>query len=197
MNPNRFAVVALAGALAAAGCASAATTGAASAATAASAAGTSAAGTSAAGTRGMTHIAVYSINSDGPRFRVIVTGPVIGDYGPAVTVFPDGRIDPDHTSQIRLELTRGSFRISIAALGKKLVSAFGGSAYYRSTCSGHVSVTAAASVVPGSGTGSYRGISGSFDLTATVDEIDKEPCGAPSGFITQIIDIAGSGIVSR
>jgi hypothetical protein len=194
MNPNRFAAVALAGALAAAGCASAATTGAASAATAPAATASAA---STAGAHGTAHIAVYSINSDGPVFRVVVTGPVVGDYGPAVTVFPDGRVDPEHTSQIRLELTRGSFRISIAALGKKLVSAFGGSAYYRSTCSGHVSVTAAASVVPGSGTGSYRGISGSFDLTATVDEIDKEPCGAPSGFITQIIDIAGSGIVSR
>jgi hypothetical protein len=114
-----------------------------------------------------------------------------------VSVLPDGRVDPEHTSQLRLELTRGSFRISIAALDSKLVSAFGDSAYYASTCSGHVAVTAAAPVVAGSGTGSYRGISGSFDLTATVDEFDKAPCGAPSAFVTQIIDIAGSGTVSR
>jgi hypothetical protein len=190
MNPNRFAAVALAGALAAAGCASATSTAAATSTGSA----TSAAATL---TRGTAHITVYSIDSDGPRFRVIVTGPVVGDYGPAVTVSPDGRVDPEHTSQIRLELTRGSFRISIAALDRKLVSAFGHSAYFASTCSGHVKVTAAAPIVAGSGTGSYRGISGSFDLTATVDEIDKEPCGAPSAFVTQVIDIAGSGTVSR
>jgi hypothetical protein len=190
MQPKRFAAVVLAGALAAAGCACAATTGTASA----SAARTWAA--SATGTSAVAHIAAYSINSDGPGFRVILTGPAIGDYGPAVTVYPDGRVDPEHTSEMRLELTRGSFRVSIAGLHKKLVNAFGHSAYYAKTCSGHVSVTAAAPVVAGSGTGAYRGIRGGFEVTATVDEIDKPPCGAPSAFVTQIIYIAGSGTVA-
>jgi len=80
----RFGAVVLAGALAAAGC-----TG--------SAASTSAAAS--APTTGATHIAhlmVYSINSDGPDLRAIVTG-AIGDYGPAETVFPNGKVDPEHT----------------------------------------------------------------------------------------------------
>jgi hypothetical protein len=48
---------------------------------------------------GGTRILVYSINSDGADFRSIVTG-AIGDYGPAVTVYPDGKADPTHSSQL-------------------------------------------------------------------------------------------------
>ena len=42
---------------------------------------------------GTVHIIDYSINSDGPYLRAILTG-AIGDYGPAVTVFPDERSTP-------------------------------------------------------------------------------------------------------
>ena len=56
---------------------------------------------------------VYSINSDGPDFRAVVTG-AVGDYGPAVTVHPDGTVDPSHSSELELKLTAGSFRLSIA-----------------------------------------------------------------------------------
>ena len=80
-----FGATVLAGVLAVTGCAaSAASTGAASP----SAATTSAAAPAAA--RDNAHLMVYSINSDGPDFRAIVTG-AIGDYGPAVTVFPTAR----------------------------------------------------------------------------------------------------------
>jgi hypothetical protein len=34
---------------------------------------------------GTANIVLYSVNSDGPDFRAVVTG-AIGDYGPAVTV---------------------------------------------------------------------------------------------------------------
>ncbi len=105
---------------------------------------------------GKAHIIVYSINSDGPDFQAIVSG-AVGDYGPAVTVYPDGKVDPQHTSDIELILTRGTFRLSIAALDKKFVEATSHEPIYPRTCSDFISVTAGVPVVPGSGTGAYRG----------------------------------------
>src|SRR5437773_1824531 len=47
-------------------------------------------------------------------------------------------------------------------------------------------------------TGAYRGISGGFTLTATVDEIDeKSGCTATGAFIAQVIVITGQGTVRR
>ena len=186
-----FAIAVSAVALLAGGCASAATK---PPATNPPAAGvTSAAKTSAAA--GKVHFIGYSKNSDGPDLTVIVTG-AIGDYGPAVTVHPNGTVDPGHTSELRLGLKKGSFRLSIASLDKKIVSV---NSHWPSTptCSFHLSVTAATPVVPGSGTGLYRGISGSINMTVTIDEVDVKPC--PTGtsrFISQLIFLVGAGTVS-
>ena len=114
MNTKRIAALAAAGlaagAIATAGCASAATP-----ASAASASAAAATATAAKTVKGATHIIAYSINSDGPDFREILTGQV-GDYGPGVTVHPDGTVDPEHTSELELNMSHGSFRLSIAAL---------------------------------------------------------------------------------
>ena len=175
-----FGCAALAGVLAVAGCAPAA-------------AKTSATGPAAA--RGQTHIMVYSINSDGPYLRAVVSG-AVGDYGPAVSVYPDGTVDPAHDSDLEINLTRGSFRLSIAAIDKKLVRAASREPIYPRTCSDFISVTAAAPIVAGSGTGSYRGISGSFTMTATVDEVTPKPCQSSTAFLWQVITLAGQGTVS-
>jgi hypothetical protein len=53
---------------------------------------------------GTAHIVGYSDN-DGPRSRVILTG-VIGDFGEAVSVYPDGTIDPQHNAELNVALTR-------------------------------------------------------------------------------------------
>ena len=148
-------------------------------------------------TSGNTHITLYSVNSDGPRFQAIVTG-AVGDHGQAVSVYPDGRVDPEHDHDLSLRLTRGSFLVDEASLDKRIVTAFGHWPGNPATCSGHVSVTAPVPVVPGSGTGAYRGISGGFTLTATVDEIDAKPgCTATGTFIAQVIVITGPGTVRR
>ena len=142
-----------------------------------------------------THITLYSVNSDGPTFHAIVTGGV-GDHGQAVSVYPDGRIDPDHRNDLRLELTRGSFLLNGAVLDERFVTAFRHWRDNPATCSGSATVTAQAPVVTGSGTGAYQGITGSFTLTATVDEIDvKSGCTATGTFIAQVIVISGSGTV--
>jgi hypothetical protein len=183
---SMIAVVACAGALLMGGCATAATQ-------APAAAGTSAVTTTAAG--GPVHIIGYGQNSDGPDFTVILTG-AIGDYGPAVTVHPNGTIDPEHTSELSLGVRDGSFRLNIASLDKEIISV---NSHWRSnrTCSFHLSVSAATPIVAGSGTGSYRGISGNLSTTVTIDEVDVKPCpGGTSRFLAQLIFMVGSGTVS-
>ena len=152
--------------------------------------------TAAGGGTSTAHIMVYSINSDGPDFRAILTG-AVGDFGSAVTVHPDGSVDPDHTSEIELQLTHGSFRLSIAGLDTTVADAFRHWPYSESTCSDSISFTAAFPVVAGSGTGSYRGIRGSFTVTGTIDEVDVKPvCNGTSKFLSQVTLLAGSGTVS-
>jgi hypothetical protein len=135
-------------------------------------------------------------DNDGPSSTVILTG-AIGDFGRAVSVHPDGTVDPDHRSQLKLTLRDGSFRIGIADLDKKFVSAMRTFPPNTSTCSGTVTVAATARIVAGSGTGSYRRISGAFDLTLTLAEVDaKANCTTSSALLKESIVTAGTGTVS-
>jgi hypothetical protein len=180
MHGNRLAkagAAMLAGAIAITGCASAA-------------AQTSAARSSAAGRH--VRIMVYSINSDGPDLRAVLDG-AIGDYGPAVTVYPNGKVDPSHSSELELNLTRGSFRLNIAELIQRFTAATSHEPIYPGTCSDYVSVTAPVTVVAGSGTGSYRKISGRLTVSATLNEDETPPCHGPTAFLWQVITISGSG----
>ena len=47
---------------------------------------------------GVANLVIYSIDSDGADFQAILSG-AIGDYGPAVTVLPGGKVDPEHTNE--------------------------------------------------------------------------------------------------
>lgn len=151
----------------------------------------------AAATGGTANIMIYSVNTDGPYLHAIVSG-VIGDYGPAVSIYPDGKIDPEHGSEMELRLTRGSFRLGIRALDNTFVKATRHEPVYRRTCSDLISITGTTPIVAGSGTGAYRGIRGSFPLTITSNEVEATPCLAngPSAFRAQLITAAGSGQIS-
>ena len=141
------------------------------------------------------HLSGYS-QGDEPRVTVILTG-VIGDFGTGVYVHPDGTVDPEHAAELQLKLTQGSFRISVAHLDSELVGAFGRAEFNRRTGSGHVSVMDTTPIVGGSGTGSYRGISGSLLLTVAIDEIVQKPATSPSGATrAQVNIVTGSGVVS-
>jgi hypothetical protein len=144
---------------------------------------------------GSTNIMVYSINSDGPDMRAIVSG-AIGDYGPAVTVLPDGTVDPSHTHDMKLTLAKGSFLLNIAALDKKFVAVASHEPIYPATCSDHIAATGAVPIVAGSGTGAYKGVRGGFRLTITVDEVEKRPCRPAAAFQTQLLTLTGAGTVS-
>src|SRR5215467_3187152 len=137
-------------------------------------------------------------NDDLPGATVVLSG-AIGDFGAAVSVLPNGTVDPEHSSQLKLALTQGSFRIVIGPLHLKLESALSHAPYNLKTCSGHVAVTGAAPVVPGSGTGAYTGIRGNFTLTVTGNEVDAKPGCLPfsgTALLAQSIFVAGSGTVS-
>ena len=182
-----FGATVLAGALAATGCAASA------ASTTASTASTSA--TAPPTARNNAHLMVYSINSDGPDLRAIVTG-AIGDYGPAVTVFPDGKVDPSHTHDLELKLARGSFMLSLTELDKKFVAVTSHEPIYPRTCSDYMTASAPMAVVPGSGSGAYRGISGRFAVTITADEVEKKPCQPVGAIQYQALVLRGPGHVS-
>jgi hypothetical protein len=145
---------------------------------------------------GTAHIAIWSVNSDGPDFRAILTG-AVGDYGPGVTVHPNGSVDPTHTSELELNLSHGSFRLSIAKLDAAFVRAVIHWPYDAATCSIQGAVTGTAPIVAGSGTGAYRGITGGFTLTISLDEVYvKGPtCSETTAFRSQFILIAGTGSV--
>ena len=190
MHRNRvaamLAIAVFAGALVAAGCVSAAT----KPATAAPASGRAAAATG-----GTSNIMIYAVNTDGAYWHAIMSG-VIGDYGPAVSIYPNGKVDPAYNSEMELRLTHGSFRLSITALDKKFVKAAAHEPVYPRTCSDLVSVTGTTPIVAGSGTGAYRGIRGSFPVTLTLNEVEARPChSSPGAFRAQLITVTGSGTI--
>ena len=195
MHRNRvvsmLAIAAFAGALVASGCVSAATKPPAAAAAAATASARAAA---AAG--GTANIMIYAVNTDGAYWHAIVSG-VIGDYGPAVSIYPDGQVDPAHTSELDLRLAHGSFRLSIAALAKEFVKAAAHEPVYPKTCTDLISFTGTTPIVAGSGTGAYHGIRGSFPVTLTLNEVEAKPCQpSPGAFRAQLITVAGSGTIA-
>jgi hypothetical protein len=183
-----FAVAALAGVLVTAGCASAATKPPAGAATASARA--------AAATGGTANIMIYGVNTDGAYWHAVVSG-VIGDYGPAVSIYPDGKIDPAHNSELELRLTDGSFRLAVAALDKAFIKAGAHAPIYPKTCTDLITVSGTTPIVAGSGTGAYHGIRGSFPVTLTLNEVEARPCQpSPGAFRAQLITVAGSGTIS-
>lgn len=151
---------------------------------------------------GTAHIVIYSVNSDGPYFRAVLSGS-IGDYGPAVAVYPDGQVDPEHNSELELNLSHGTFRLNIAELDKEFIRHLSNYPDYPATCSDFVGFTIRVPVVAGSGTGSYRGITGGFTLGVAADEalIDAAsgvggPCTSPQGRAWEVIVLGGPGAVS-
>jgi hypothetical protein len=159
-------------------------------------AGAAAAASAPAAAGGTANIMIYGVNTDGAYWHAIVSG-VIGGYGPAVSIYPDGKIDPAHNSELELRLTHGSFRLSIAALDKAFVKATSHEPIYPKTCTDLIRVTATTPIVTGSGTGAYHGIRGSFPVTITLNEVEARPCRpSPGAFRAQLITVAGAGSIS-
>lgn len=142
-----------------------------------------------------TNILLYNINSDGPYYRALLTG-AIADFGPAVAVYPDGKVDQGHNSEMELKLSRGTFRLNIAGLEKQFFAlAMQHYPTYPATCSVFDSLTIPVPIVAGSGTGAYRGITGTFTITVTAEEDLYRPCKSPTKS-WEVILLTGQGTVS-
>lgn len=88
-----------------------------------------------------------------------------------MTVPPDGTVDPEHTSQLALNLAKGSFRLSIVPIARDLATAIEHWRYHEDTCSVGIRFTAPAPVVAGSGTGAGR--AGCHRFRHTVSAADR------------------------
>jgi hypothetical protein len=144
---------------------------------------------------GIVRITGYSDN-DGPTSRIVMTG-VIGDFGKAVRTASQGSSE---YNELELRLTRGTFALNIASIERDLATAISGHfPTDAATCSGEVVVSSGASIDSGSGTGAYKGLSGTFMLTITINEVETPPhCPTTdtSPFLAQTVFFSGSGTVS-
>jgi hypothetical protein len=187
MKNTRFAIAtALAGALTLAGCTAAA----------ASSTGSAKGGAgNPASVPGLTHVIAYSINTDNPVLTSVVSG-AIGDYGPAEEVSPGSTGVSAHGGELELKLTRGTFRLNIADIDTKFTEGTSHEPVFPRTCSTYVSVSDAVPVVPGSGTGTYQGIAGTFAMTLTLNEVHDSPCTTSLSILRQVIVLSGAGQIT-
>jgi hypothetical protein len=191
MKNTRFAIAtALAGALTLAGCTAAA------ASSTAPTSGTAQAGAgNSAFLPGLTHVMAYSINTDNPVLTSVVSG-AIGDYGPAEEVSPGSTGVSAHGGELELKLTRGTFRLNIADIDTKFIEGTSHEPVFPRTCSTYVSVSDAVPIVPGSGTGTYQGIAGTFAMTLTLNEVHNSPCTTSLSILRQVIVLSGAGKIT-
>lgn len=115
---------------------------------------------SAAPTSGTVHL--YSPGTESATNPVVVVG-AIGDYGKAVTYNAKGKPDSNGMAYVILTLKNGTVRGSLhqlAALEQKFQPTFS-----QTTCSGEGSITGP--VVLSDGTGAYKGITGTLQITET------------------------------
>jgi len=191
MENIRFAIaIALAGALTLAGC-----TAAGSSSMAATSGTTKASAGKPASPPGLAHVIAYSINTDNPVLTSVVSG-AISDYGPAEEVPPGNTGISAHGSELELKLTRGTFRLNVAGIDTKFSAGTGHEPIFPRTCSTYVSVSDAVPIVPGSGTGVYQGIAGTFAMTLTLNEVHNSPCTSLS-ILRQVIVLSGAGNITK
>jgi hypothetical protein len=98
-------------------------------------------------------------SSNGPVSKILITG-VIGDYGTATSIDKDGKVD-QNGNYVKIALKKGTFEINSTALNARLNKAPG--VFNKTTCS--FSFTGSGGVTMFNGTGLYKGISGSAEIT--------------------------------
>jgi hypothetical protein len=192
MKNTRFTIAAaLAGVLALVGCTAATTSS-----TAATSGTTRAAAGNPASLPGLTYVTAYSINTDNPTLTSVVSG-AIGDYGPAEEVSPGSTGVSAHGGELELKLARGTFRLNVADIDKKFIEGTSHEPVFPRTCSTYVSVSDAVPIVPGSGTGTYQGIAGTFAMTLTLNEVHNSPCTTSVSILRQVIVLSGAGKIAK
>jgi hypothetical protein len=148
---------------------------------------------------GTVHIIDYT-NDDGAVTTAVLTG-AIGDLGQGLSVNPDGTLSAEH-NELNLVLSQGTFRLDIADLVKKFLAAASNATWQHGpkSCSGYMKASGSAPIIAGSGTGDYRGITGTFQMTMTGAEVDvpttANECNVTGAFLSQIIITEGTATIS-
>jgi hypothetical protein len=131
---------------------------------------------------------------------ILITG-AIGDYGKTASINKDGKSNPNGNYGT-ITLQKGSFEVNKTALITKLNNSPG--ITYKATCSAQFSGTATVPVFNGSGL--YKGITGTVEITETVALIgpvyasgkNKGQCNESNNAtpLKTYASISGSGTVS-
>jgi hypothetical protein len=114
-----------------------------------------------AGVSGGTIRVFADASSNGPVSKILITG-AIGDYGTATSIDKDGKVD-QNGNYVKIALKKGTFELDSTTLNAKLNQAHG--IFSKTTCSFSFSGTGGVTMF--NGTGLYRGISGSAQVTLT------------------------------
>src|SRR5262249_61119761 len=123
--------------------------------------------------------------------------------GPCGAEAPAGGVSPGSTgvsaqgSEFGVKLARGSFRLNIGGIDTKFSGGPSHEPIYPRTCSTYVSVSDAVPIVPGSGTGAYQGIAGTFAMTLTLNEVHNSPCTTSLSILRQVIVLSGAGTITK
>jgi hypothetical protein len=132
------------------------------------------------------HLTDYTDN-DSSSSSVIFVG-AIGDFG-------SGNLNQS-TGQLDLQLSHGSLALQFADLDAKFLAVLRILPVNQSTCAAFAQVSGTASIVSGTGTGSYAHLTGSFFLTLTLDEVFRPgACSELSPFAAQKIVTSGWGTI--
>ncbi len=108
-------------------------------------------------------IELYASAGDAGSQHVVVVG-AIGDYGTAVNVNKNGKVNPNGNF-VKLKLKKGTFMIDATAVNASVNSGASPQVESNATCS--AAFTGGGQVTFLNGTGLYKGISGTANLTLT------------------------------
>ena len=120
-------------------------------------------GTAAAATPAGGPVELYASAGNNGSQHVVVVG-AIGDYGTAVNVNKNGKRNPNG-NYVKVRLKKGTFMLDVTAMNKAASSEQDPQVGSQATCS--AAFTASAPVTFLNGTGLYKGISGTANLTLT------------------------------
>lgn len=108
-------------------------------------------------------VSFYAHAGNGNSQKVVFVG-AIGDYGRAINVNKRGKVDPNG-NYIKLRLHKGTFELDATAVNQAIMSNQQPQVGSHETCSAAFSTTAPVTFL--NGTGLYKGISGTANVTVT------------------------------
>ena len=104
---------------------------------------------------------VHVFATPGPTGTILLTG-AIGDYGKTLDIDANGKVDPKGP-YVKVNLKQGTFEINAVALNIRLAKL--NPPVNKTTCSAEGSGTGSVTLLDG--TGLYKGISGTLNVTVT------------------------------